>query len=62
MERLVQAKETYSRQIRCISQRRDVERNKVAKRVSHVPRKAAIVLVESGSGTAVGKISGSGKW
>ena len=44
MERLVQAEEVSHRKNRVISQRRDVERNKVAKRVSHVPRKAAIVL------------------
>ena len=44
MERLVQAEEVSGRKTRQISQRRDVERTKVAKRVSHVPRKAAIVL------------------
>ena len=43
MEKPVQAGEVYNRKIRCTIQRRDVERNKVAKRVSHVPRKAAIV-------------------
>ncbi len=43
MERPVQAGEEYNRQIRCMIRRRDVERNKVVKRVSHVPRKAAIV-------------------
>ena len=44
MEEPVQAKEPSDRQIRSIRQKRDVERTKVAKRVSHVPRKAAIVF------------------
>ena len=44
MEIPVQAKEVCSRQIRCISRKRDAERNKVAKHVSPVPRKAAIAL------------------
>ena len=43
MEIPVQAGQVYDRQIRRIIRRRDVERNKVVKRVSHVPRKAAIV-------------------
>ena len=44
MEKPVQAKEKSGRQIRLAIQKRDVERNLVVKRVSHVPRKAAIVL------------------
>ena len=43
MESPVQARYQYGREIRRAMGRRDVERNKVAKRVSHVPRKAAIV-------------------
>ena len=44
MEKPVQAKEMAGRQIRQSIQKRDVERTKVAKHVSHVPRKAAIAL------------------
>ena len=44
MEIPVQAEKVSGWQIRQTSRRRDVERIKVAKRVSHVPRKAAIVL------------------
>ena len=43
MEIPVQAEKEYGWQIRQTIRRRDVERIKVAKRVSHVPRKAAIV-------------------
>ena len=43
MEKPVQAKEEYDWQIRSPMQKRDVERTKVAKLMSHVPRKAAIV-------------------
>ena len=43
MEKPVQAEEEMERQIRPSIQSCDVERNEVAKRVSHVPRKAAIV-------------------
>ena len=45
MERPVQAREESDRQIRLTIQKRDAERNQVAKRVSHVPRKAAIVYM-----------------
>ena len=45
MERPVQAKEEVRRQIRVSIQKRDAERNKVAKRVSQVPRKAAIAYI-----------------
>ena len=44
MEIPVQAEEEYGWQIRRTIRRRDVERNLVVKYVSHVPRKAAIVL------------------
>ena len=44
MERPVQAKKESERQIRLAIQKRDVDRTKVEKLVSHVPRKAAIVL------------------
>jgi hypothetical protein len=44
LEAHVQAGRLNDRQIRHISRRRDVERNLVVKYVSHVPRKAAIVL------------------
>ena len=43
MEIPVQAEKESGWQIRQAIRRRDVERIKVAKRVSHVPRKAAIV-------------------
>ena len=39
LEKPVQAGQVYNRQIRCIIRRRDVERNKVVKRVSHVREK-----------------------
>ena len=45
MEKPVQAKEEYGRKNRRAIQRSEAERNKVAKRVSHVPRKAAIVYI-----------------
>ena len=44
MESPVQARYQYGRKIRHAMGRRDVERNLVVKYVSHVPRKAAIVL------------------
>ena len=44
MEIPVQAEKESGWQIRQTIRRRDVERIRVAKRVSHVPRKAAIVL------------------
>ena len=40
----VQAKEEMGWQIRSSIQKRDVDRTKVGKHVSHVPRKAAIVI------------------
>ena len=43
MESPVQARYQYGRKIRHAMGRRDVERNKVVKRVSHVPRKASSV-------------------
>ena len=42
MKALVQAKEEMGWQIRSSIQKRDVDRNKVGKYMSHVPRKAAI--------------------
>ena len=44
MEIPVQAEKESGWQIRQTIRRRDVERIRVAKRVSHVPRKAAIVI------------------
>ena len=45
MESRVQAKQETDRKNRLSIRRRDAERRLVAKYVSHVPRKAAIVLV-----------------
>ena len=43
MEKPVQAKEEYDWQIRHTIQKRDADRIRVEKSMSHVPRKAAIV-------------------
>ena len=45
MESPVQARYQYGREIRRAMGRRDVERNLVAKPVSHASRKAAIVHI-----------------
>ncbi len=45
MESPVQARYQYGRKIRRAMGRRDVERNLVAKPVSHASRKAAIVYI-----------------
>ena len=45
-EKPVQAKEVSGWKTRRISQRRDAERTRVGKRVSRLPRKAAIVSYE----------------
>ena len=42
MERPVQAEDPQGRQTRPVRRSRDVERNKVVKHVSSVPRKAAM--------------------